>query len=152
MPQFSEKKKLILTFLVVNCEMNQLTEKEARRYIKHNFGRDVSRRTYYNYRNSVNHNYEKTVIQEYNKRHPTLQIHHDLAKSNKGLISMAMMTERISIIKKGLQLDINLSKYDKPVIDYEQYIANQDAQTKALLEKSKKLIEKIQSKKKKRDK
>lgn len=146
MPQFSERKKLILTFLIINCEMNQLTEKEAMRYIKQNFGRDVSRRTYYNYRNSIYHNYEKTLLQDYRKNYPGLLLHHDLAKSNKGLVSMAMMTEKISIIRKGLKLGTNLVKYDKPAIDYAQYMKDQESQMKVSLDKSKKLIEKIQSK------
>jgi hypothetical protein len=29
MPQFSEKKKLILTFLIINSKMHHLTEEEA---------------------------------------------------------------------------------------------------------------------------
>lgn len=148
MPQFSEKKKLILTFLIINSEMNHLTEEEAMRYIKQNFGKDISRRTYYNYKKSIYENYEKATLEEDSKRYPSIPVYHDPTKSSKGLVTMAMMIGRISIIRKGLKMGINLVKYDRPVIDFDtQYSNNMIAETKAALERSKKLIESVRSKK-----
>lgn len=44
MPQSSERKKLVLTFLVINSEIHHLTEEEGMKYIKFNFGKYVFRR------------------------------------------------------------------------------------------------------------
>lgn len=149
MPQFSERKKLILTFLIINSEMNHLTEEEAMRYIKQNFGKDISRRTYYYYKKSIYENYEKSTLEEYSKHYPGKPMYHDLKRSSsKGLVAMALLTERISIISKGLKIGINLEKYDRPVNDFAaQYTKKMVAETKATLERTMKLIETIRSKK-----
>jgi hypothetical protein len=75
-------------------------------------------------------------------------MHHDLQRSgSKGLATMAMMIERISIIRKGLKLGVNLVKYDKPVANFTPlYTKKMVAETKATLERSMKLIDKIKSK------
>ncbi|MDF0682487.1 MAG: hypothetical protein P0116_16135 [Candidatus Nitrosocosmicus sp.] len=146
MPQFSERKKLILTFLVINCGMYLLNENEALKYIKHNFGSAISRRTYYNYRNTVFKSYEKSLLDNYQKDYPGLSIHHDISRSNKGLTSMALMTERIAIIRRGLKMGIKLLKYDRPINVPSIYQTDYDKQTKILLNKSKKLIARIRSK------
>lgn len=150
MPQFSGKKKLILTFLIINSEMHHLTEEEAMKYIKQNFGKDISRRTYYNYKKSIYENYEKSTLEDYDKRYSGIPVHHDLKRSrnSKGLVTMAMLTERISIIRKGLKLGVNLVKYDRPVNGFTtQYTKNMESKTKAALESAKKLVERIRSKK-----
>jgi transposase-like protein len=66
-------------------------------------------------------------------------IHSSLEKS---------LTERISIIRKGFKIGVNLVKYDKPVNDFDtQYTENMEANTKAVLERSMRLIDRIRSKK-----
>ena len=148
MPQFSEMKKLILTFLIINSEMNHLTEEEAMRYIKQNFGNDISRRTYYYYKKSIYESYEKSTLVAHSKHYPGKPLYHDLKRSSKGLVTMAMMIERISIIRKGLKMGINLEKYDRPLNDFAaQYTKKMVAETKATLERSMRFIERIRSKK-----
>ncbi|MGD9534593.1 MAG: hypothetical protein AB7V56_12605 [Candidatus Nitrosocosmicus sp.] len=144
MPQFSERKKLILTFLVINSGIHHLTEEEAMKYIKLNFGKDISRRTYYNYKKAL---YENTTHEEpihYDKSsYSGLSMVYDSIKSNKGLISMALMIERSKIIKKGIEKGIKLQRYDK--CDFHpKYYQRQFTQTKDLLNDSFKLIKRIQ--------
>ncbi|MDR4492633.1 MAG: hypothetical protein R2685_17355 [Candidatus Nitrosocosmicus sp.] len=130
MPQFSERKKLILTFLIINSEMHRLTEEEAMKYIKQNFGKDISRRTYYYYKKSIYENYEKSTLEDYGKHYSGIPVHHNLKRSgnNKGLVTLVMLLERISIIKKGLKLGINLVKYDRPINDFAtQYTKNMES-------------------------
>jgi hypothetical protein len=148
MPQFSERKKLILTFLVINCGMYLLKEGEAMKYIKQNFGKAISRRTYYNYRNAIFRNYEKSLLDNYQKDYPGLNMHYDISRSSKGLIGMALMTERISIIRKGMKMRIKLTKYDRPINIPYVYKTYYDEQTKVLLDKSEKLIARIRSRNK----
>lgn len=147
MPQFTTKNKLILTLLVINCEIYQLTETEAMKYFKQSFGKAVSRRTYYNYKKSIYLNYEKSMLEEFGNRQAERVIYHDLTKASKGIVSMALLKEKISLIRKGFRLGFNLIKYDRSVIPYAQRITDPDPQTKLLLERSKRLIEKARSKK-----
>lgn len=147
MPQFTEKKKMILTLLVINCEMNHLTGNEALKYIKQAYGKDISRRTYYNYKESVFKNCEKSLLDNNGKINPSLSLCCDLSKANKALISMAMMTEKISIVRQGARMGIKLSKYDKPIDSLHDKEANVDNRTKLILDKSRNLLEKINSRK-----
>lgn len=148
MPQFSEKKKLILTFLIINSQMNHYTEEEAMRYIKQNFGRGISRRTYYYYKKSIYENYEKSTLEAHGKHYHDKPMYHDLTRATKGLVTMTMMIERISIIRKGLKMGINLVKHDRPIVDFtSRYTKNMESKTRAVLERSMKLIESIGSKK-----
>lgn len=142
MPQFSERKKLILTFLVINCEIHHLTEEEALKYIKYNFGKDISRRTYFNYKKSIYTSNQKSISTDITF-YSGLHVIHNLAKSNKGLISMALMIERNKIIKKGLEKGIKLQRYDKCNF-HPKYYQRQFVQTRNLLNKSLKLIRRIQ--------
>ncbi|MDN5846510.1 MAG: hypothetical protein L0H53_09585 [Candidatus Nitrosocosmicus sp.] len=147
MPQFSERKKLVLTFLVINCGMYQFNEKKALKYIKQNFGRSISRRTYYNYKKSMYENYEKSSLDNYPKHNLGMSTYNDLSRSSKGIISMALFTEKITIIKKGLKMGIKLTKYDKPMTVLSEYQNDFDDQTKTLLDKSRKLLERLHSRK-----
>ncbi len=57
MLQSSGKQKLL--YLITNCEIYQLNEKEALEYIKNMFSKPISRRTYYNYKNQVYEEHDK---------------------------------------------------------------------------------------------
>lgn len=142
MSQFSERKKLILNFLIINCGIHHLTEEEAMKYIKFNFGKDISRRTYYNYKKTLYDSNNKESILDINVGYPGLPLLHDLAKSNKGLISMALMIERTKIIKKGLEKGIKLEKYEKCNF-HPKYYQKQFSQTKDLLDDVNKLTKSI---------
>jgi len=99
MPQFSERKRLILNFLVINCGIHHLTEDEAMKYIKFNFGKDISRRTYYSYKKTLYDTNKESTL-DINTGYPGLPMLYNLAKSNKGLISMALMIERKKLLKR----------------------------------------------------
>ena len=43
----------MLKLMIVDCEAHHMTEEESRLYINKRFGRIISRRTYYNYKNKV---------------------------------------------------------------------------------------------------
>jgi hypothetical protein len=53
MHRFSLSEKRILKLMIVDCEAHHMTEKEALYYIRKQFGRRISRRTYYNYKNII---------------------------------------------------------------------------------------------------
>ena len=59
MLKLSNKEKIILSYLITNCEIYQLNEKEALKYIKDKFSKSISRRTYYNYKNIVYRDHSK---------------------------------------------------------------------------------------------
>lgn len=128
--------------------MNQLTENESMKYVNQSFGKNISRRTYYNYKKAIFQNYEKSMVEEYGNRQHERVIHQDLTKASKGIVSMALLKEKIFLIRKGFQMGFNLVKYDRSVIPFApQFIDPYDPQTKLLLDKSKRLIEKAKAKK-----
>jgi hypothetical protein len=53
MAKISDREKIIITFLVCNCEIYKLNEKEALQYIHFNLLQPVSRRTYYHYKKEI---------------------------------------------------------------------------------------------------
>jgi len=53
MANSSLHENLILSFLVINCEIYKLNEQEALHYIRFNYLEPVSRRTYYNYKRKI---------------------------------------------------------------------------------------------------
>ncbi|HET9807213.1 MAG TPA: hypothetical protein VFP49_09915 [Nitrososphaeraceae archaeon] len=61
MLQFSDKEKQILSYLITNCEIYQLNEKEALEHIKNKFLKPISRRTYYNYKSQVYEEHDKNA-------------------------------------------------------------------------------------------
>ena len=53
MSKFSLVEKRILKLMIVDCDIHHMTERESINYISKRFGRVISRRTYYNYKNKV---------------------------------------------------------------------------------------------------
>ena len=51
--RFSPSEKRILKLMIVDCDVHHMNERESRLYINKRFGRIISRRTYYNYKNKV---------------------------------------------------------------------------------------------------
>jgi hypothetical protein len=43
----------MLKLMIVDCDAHHMTEKESLYYISMQFGRGISRRTYYNYKNII---------------------------------------------------------------------------------------------------
>ena len=53
MHRFSPCEKRMLKLMIVDCDAHHMTEKESLYYIRKQFGRRISRRTYYNYKNII---------------------------------------------------------------------------------------------------
>ena len=53
MRRFTPSEKRILKLMIVDCDAHHMTEKESLYYISKQFGRSISRRTYYNYKNII---------------------------------------------------------------------------------------------------
>ena len=53
MRRFSPIEKRMLKLMIVDCEYHHMTERESLSYIRRQFGKRISRRTYYNYKNIV---------------------------------------------------------------------------------------------------
>jgi hypothetical protein len=53
MHRFSQPEKRMLKLMIVDCDCHHMTEKESLYYISKQFGRGISRRTYYNYKNII---------------------------------------------------------------------------------------------------
>lgn len=106
MLKLTNKEKRILAFLVTNCELYHLDENEAMTYIQYNLNRPISRRTFYNYKNRVYKDYEKSSIySEILKRtHPLTFKRH---------CNMFLASDKIEMLRKGLREKINLEKYDR---------------------------------------
>ena len=51
--KFTPSEKRMLKLMIVDCDVHHMTERESRLYITKRFGRPISRRTYYNYKNKV---------------------------------------------------------------------------------------------------
>ena len=117
MSKLSFKEKLILNFIVTNCEIYTLNEEEALEYILFNFSKPISRRTYYNYKKMIlgkcSFPYEKHG--EHNKR--DLRFNNLPKISNfincKELKAILLLNAKRDLIQKGLETDIYLSDFDK---------------------------------------
>ena len=53
MSRFSNKEVQNLEYLIINCELCNLNEIESLTYIQKNFGKTISRRTYYKYKQRI---------------------------------------------------------------------------------------------------
>lgn len=106
MLKLTNKEKRILAFIVTNCELYHLTENEAMAYIQHNLNRSISRRTYYNYKNHVYRNYEKSsnYSEILSKTHPKLF---------RRYCNIFLASDKIEMLRNGLKQKIRLEKYDE---------------------------------------
>lgn len=106
MARLSNKEKLILNFIITNCELYHLNESEAMTYIQYNFDRPISRRMYYSYKNRIYRDYEKgSMYSEALKR-----THPKIFKRN---CNVFLASDKIQMIRNGLKEKINLHKYDR---------------------------------------
>ena len=96
MLQFSDKEKQSLLYIITNCEIYQLTETEALRYIKNKFSKPISRRTYYNYKNQIYKDHDK------NSPYFGLFRFHESKQRSKDLTSISLISHRERIIQDGL--------------------------------------------------
>lgn len=104
--KLSDKEKQILLYLITNCEIYHLNEEEALKYIKNNFPRTISRRTYYNYKNKVSENHEKKS--PYSGLLKMLNF-----KGSKELINLSLMSEKHNMVQDGIKANIKLEEFDR---------------------------------------
>ena len=141
MLKLSHKEKRTLSYLITNCEIYQLNEKEALEYIKTKFSKPISRRAYYNYKNKVYEEHDK------NSPYSGLYRFQESKQRSKDITSLSMISHRERIIQDGL-LNGNItsrnefSRLDDPEISLKKM------REKAifLIKESEKVLVKINSK------
>jgi hypothetical protein len=125
-----DKQKLVLIYIVTNCEIYCLNEKEAMQYIKLNFGQ-ISRRTYYNYKNEIYHRYEKNPLFALIRKDPNFR-----TKMTRFLIS-----DRNELFAKALKYNIKIWEFNK-LNFIPQYITDLHARGQKAIDKGKKWMTK----------
>lgn len=102
MLNLSYKEKQSLLYLITNCKIYQLNEKEALRYIKNKFLRPISRRLYYNYKNQM--------YKDHDKNAPFFGLFrfHESKQRSKDMTSLSLISHRERIIQDGL-INANIS-------------------------------------------
>ncbi|MGD9672126.1 MAG: hypothetical protein AB7U98_01450 [Candidatus Nitrosocosmicus sp.] len=95
--------KLLVTYLVTNCEIYRLKEKNALAYISSNFFRPISRRSYYVYKKKLKHtcSFLRSELQDEN------------ILANKAPNFFLLLQLRDYLIKVGEEMGINLPYFDR---------------------------------------
>jgi hypothetical protein len=103
MLKLSDKEKHSLFYLITNCEIYQLNESEALKYIKDKFSKSISRRTYYNYKNQIYRDHDKNA--------PFFRLFriHESKQRSKDMASLSFISHRERIIRDGL-INENISR------------------------------------------
>jgi len=132
MVKISENEKIILSYLVTNCEFYHLTENESLDYISLNFPRPISRRTLYNYKRMIYDNYSSFPDIKSEKRKESSLLNQIRLKSTyhlnnrKKLGVFSLLRAKYDITKKAQERNILLADFDKlnfiPSIFESQYI------------------------------
>ncbi|HET9805396.1 MAG TPA: hypothetical protein VFP49_00655 [Nitrososphaeraceae archaeon] len=127
--QFTNKEKQFLLYLITNCEIYQLNEKEALEHIKNKFSKPISRRTYYNYKSKVYEEHDKNV--------PFFGLFrfHESKERSKDLTSLSLISHRERIIRDGLineniSIRDEFSRLDDPELSLKKYVKKQDLLSK----------------------
>jgi len=96
MLQLSDKEKQILLYIITNCEIYQLNEKEALEYIKNKFLKPISRKTYYNYKSQI--------YKDHDKNAPFFGLLRFLESKqrSKDMASLSLISHREFLIRDGL--------------------------------------------------
>ena len=116
MTKSSLKEKLVLTFLVTNCEIYRLNEDEALEYIYFNLLQPISRRTYYNYKRKI-YRICLSIYGEYEdenrKDFQFLKLPKITDFINYDQLRFLLLDVKEDLIIDGLKMDIRLSEFDK---------------------------------------
>ena len=145
--KFNAKEKQLLKYLVANCEIYYLNEAESLKYIKDNFTRPISRRTYYSYK--------KALYKEHGDRFPDFKLFNSLSssytksKSNKVWNSISMIAEKKRIVNEGI-IEHNIEPWEFVMLDDGQkFLKTLLVNDEKFVEKVEKLIGQTESRKKK---
>ena len=142
MLNLSGKEKQLLLYLITNCEIYQLTESEALKYIKDKFPKPISRRTYYNYKNHVYENHDK------NLPYAGLFRFNESKQRFKGMTSLSLISHREHIIRDGLiNGNINSSRDEfSKLDDHKLFLEKMYEKAGSIIKQGEKLLVKINSK------
>ena len=141
MLKLSDKEKQILLYLITNCEIYQLNESEALKYIKDKDSKSISRRTYYNYKNQIYKDHDK------NSPYFGLFRFHDSIQRSKDITSISLLSHRERIIRDGL-INGNISSRDEfsRLDDLKLSLEKMREKSIFLIKESEKVLVKINSK------
>jgi hypothetical protein len=147
MTKSSLEEKLILTFLVANCEIYNLDEEEALQYIHFHFLQPVSKRTYYNYKRIIYRiclsacgSYDK---EEEDKDFEILELSSYFVIKEQ--LRMLLFDLKESLIRKGLEIGIDLNNLN-PIPFSPKYLDDFGNRYESILDKHKNALDKIKQK------
>jgi hypothetical protein len=141
MLKLSEKEKQLLFYLITNCEIYQLNEKEALEYIKNKFSKVISRRAYYNYKSQM--------YKDHDKNAPFFGLFrfHSPKQRSKDMTSLSLMSHRESIIQDGLtNANISYEEFSK-LDDHKLSVKKMYEKAGLIIKQSESLVAKMNSKK-----
>jgi hypothetical protein len=141
MLQLSDKEKQLLLYLITNCEIYQLNEKEALIYIKNKFPKVISRRTYYNYKNQMylDHSKNASFFRLFRLR--------SSRQRSKDITSLSLISHRERIIRDGLtNANINYGEFAK-LDDHKLSVKKMYEKAGSIIKQGEGLVAKMKSKK-----
>jgi hypothetical protein len=141
MLKLSDKEKISLSYLITNCEIYQLHESEALKYIKDKFLKSISRRTYYNYKNQM--------YKDHDKNAPFFGLFrfHESKQRSKDMASLSLMSHRERIIRDGLtNANINYGEFAK-LDDHKLSVKKMYEKAGSIIKQGEGLVAKMKSKK-----
>jgi len=148
MTKSSLKEKLVLTFLVTNCEIYRLNEDEALEYIYFNLLQPISRRTYYNYKRKI-YRICLSVYEDNNEKEDKdfqfLKLPKITDFINYDQLRFLLLDVKEDLIIDGLKMDIRLSEFDK-LHFFPTYFINSSNHVESVLNHSRKYLDKIKQK------
>ena len=143
------EEKIILTFLVVNCEIYRFNEYEALEYIQFNLLNSISKRTYHNYKRTVygicyflydryEGDSDKEDLQFFKLPKKTDFI-------NCEQLRLLLFDVKGSLIREGLKINIRLEDFDKPIF-FPTHFVNSQNNVESVLNHSRNFIYQIKQK------
>ena len=149
MTRFFFKEKLVLTFLVVNCEIYRLNEDEALEYIHFNLLNPISKRTYYNYKRRVYgicyFLYDGYEVDNDKKDLQFFKLPKKTDFINCEQLRLLLFDVKDSLIREGFKMDICLSDFDKPIF-FPNHFINSQNHVETVLNHSRNFINQIKQK------
>jgi hypothetical protein len=149
MTRSSAEEKLVLTFLITNCVIYRLNEKEALKYIQYNLSKPISRRTFYNYKKTIYDNYSSPLSDSKENDKKDLQSFSLLPLINdpfncKSLIRYSLLNAKEELFQEGLNLNICLDDFDD-LIFFPIHFINLLNHAESVISRSKNFIKQFES-------
>jgi hypothetical protein len=144
MSKISDLEKLIITFLVCNCEIYKLNEKEALQYIDFHFLQPVSKRTYYNYKRII-YRICLSSCGFYNKDKDFEFLKLSSYFVNKEQLRMLLFDIKESLIMNGMKIGIDLNNLN-PIHFSPKYLDDFGNRYESVLNNHRNALDKIKQK------